>query len=83
MANLKRKLKRKKLNEIRKRTKKQLKNVEKSLNNMPQSCGRCDKPFDTSESEKWMIRVGMNGAVLTCPECREELYESQDKEAES
>ena len=81
MTKFKRKFKRKKLNDIRKRTKKQLKNVEKSLNNMPQNCGSCGKPFDSSESEKWMIRVGLEGAVLTCPECREEIYESQNKEA--
>ena len=80
MTKLKRKLRRKKLNAIRKRTKKQLKNVEKSINNLPQQCASCEAPFVSAEADKWMIRVGMNGAVMTCPKCREEIYENENKE---
>ena len=82
MTKFKRKFKRRKLNEIKKRTKKQLKNVEKSLNNLPQQCSGCNTPFESSEADKWTIRVGMDGALMTCPKCREEIYESKNKEAE-
>ena len=83
MTKFNRKLKRKKLNEIKKRTKKQLKNVEKSLNNIPLQCASCEAPFASDEADKWMIRVDMGGAVMTCPKCREGIYENENKETES
>ena len=83
MTNFKRKMKRSRLKALKKKVKKQLKNVEDSINNLPQECGTCQAPFESKDADKWMIRVGLEGAVMTCPACREEIYASENKEAES
>ena len=79
MTKFARKLKRKRLKNLKKSTQKQLKKVEKSIDNMPQECSHCGQPFVNENTEKWTIKIDLNGATMTCPECREESAdESQD-----
>ena len=78
MTSLVRKLKRQRLKALRKDTKKRLRHVEESLNNMPSECSTCAKQFDNKEADSWTIKMSMDGAKLICPECMEALNASKD-----
>ncbi len=80
MGKIDRKLRRKKLNESRKIAKKRIKTVERSLANMPQNCHVCSRGFDKEDIDKWMLRVDLNGAVMTCPQCYEERTNASETE---
>lgn len=73
-----RKLRRKRIKEIKKDTRKRLRHVEESLNNMPNECSLCQKQFDKEEADTWTIKMSLDGAKLICPQCMEMLNESQD-----
>jgi len=78
MSKLARKIKRQRLLAMRKDTKKRLRHVEESLNNMPSECSSCGKQFNNEEADSWIIKMTMDGATLNCPECVEALNASED-----
>lgn len=78
MSKLARKIRRKKLKELRKDTRKKLRHVEESINNMPNECSSCAKEFDNSESDSWTIKMSLEGAKLICPDCMEVSHESEN-----
>ena len=80
MGKLDRKLRRKRQNAQKKSAKKQIRNVEKSLQNMPQNCHVCSRGFDKEDIDKWMLRVDLNGAVMTCPQCYQERMDASKAE---
>jgi len=81
MTKLARKLRRKKIKQLKKDTRNRLRKVERSIEDMPSECGTCGKSFENEDTEKWAIKIDLDGASMTCPTCREASYESQDQES--
>lgn len=69
-----RKIRRKKEIEARKRSKKVLKEVTKSIDKMPKTCSSCGIELDKTVNENldsWRIQVYETGrVVLTCGNCQ-------------
>ena len=72
MTKFARKLRRKKLKEKKKEWDNRLRGIEDSLSNMPKNCSFCDAEFKNENTEEWIIKVGLEGAQLICPDCRED-----------
>ncbi len=77
---LSRKLKRRRLKEQGKATKKILKNIAKRMNSLGDTCANCPRPFDRSnqdDTEKWMVYVVDNQPNLICPDCFKLIQEAK------
>ena len=74
MANLKRKLKRNNNLRLKKSAKKQIKNIENTINSLPKTCRFCEKKFRIKEdASTWMIEAFPDKINLICPTCYEEI----------
>ncbi len=78
MSSFARKMKRRRLKELRKDTRRRMRHVEESIANMPNECSLCSKEFNNEEADAWTIKMSLDGATLICPDCREDTNESED-----
>lgn len=77
---LNRKLKRRRMKEQAKKTRKALKNMVNRMNSLGDECSNCSAPFDRSdveETSKWMVYVIDNKPHLICPDCNEMIKEAK------
>ena len=73
MGSLGRKIRRKQRSDLRKKMKKQGKEIEDQISKLPKACDECDAPFDKSKTDQldqWRIAVYDDGKVnLVCGDC--------------
>ena len=73
MGSLGRKIRRKQRSDLRKKMKKQGKEIEDQISKLPKACDECDTPFDKSKTDQldqWRIAVYDDGKVnLVCGDC--------------
>ena len=78
MSSFARKIRRRRLKEIRKDAQLKMRHVEESIANMPNECSLCSKEFDNEELDTWTIKMSMDGVQLICPECKENTVEGEN-----
>ena len=78
MSSFARKMRRKRLKDLRKDAQRKMRHVEESIANMPSECSLCNKEFDNEEADTWTIKMSMDGAQLICPECKEKIDEGEN-----
>lgn len=77
MSKFSRKLKRSKVLEKRKESKKTIKETIQNLNSIPEQCTFCKKDFNLAkDADSWMVNYSTGTDLpvqLSCPSCYKEL----------